>query len=224
MPIPAPSGHAASASDASNRPPPIRVGDHLALDFLNSTAAPRGTPVEWIGTGPDLLHWLVDAGALDLNVAERIAADWSPTDLDRVAKEAVDLREWFRGVVARVKVGGPVALTVEDLERLNGVLARDVAFQRVEPAGEDGRLRLITDRPWRDPGELLTPVAAAMADLVCEGDLNLVHQCENPPCTLWFYDRTKNHRRHWCSPATCGNRAKVAAHRQRQRAARQSNR
>lgn len=213
-------GRAASAPDASTRPPPIRVGDHLALDFLNSTAAPRGAAIEWIGTGPDLLHWLVGAGALDLNVAERIAADWSPGDLGRVAEEAVELREWFRGVVAHAKACGSDALAIKDVERLNGVLARDAAFQRVEPAGEDGRLRLVADRPWRDPGELLAPVAAAMAHLVCEGDFNFVHQCENPPCTLWFYDRTKSHRRRWCSPAVCGNRAKVAAHRARVKLAR----
>jgi predicted RNA-binding Zn ribbon-like protein len=36
-------------------------------------------------------------------------------------------------------------------------------------------------------------------------------------CTLWFVDRTKAHRRIFCSATTCGNRAKVAAFRQRQR-------
>ena len=220
MPNPSLRGRAASAPDASTRPPPIQVGDHLALDFLNSTAAPRGAMIEWIGTGRDLLDWLVGAGALDLEVAERIAADWSPEDLGRVAEEAVALREWFRGVVARARTDGVDALGVHDVERLNGVLARGAAFQRIEPAGEAAGFRLAAARPWRDPGELLAPVAEAMARLVCEGDFDLVRQCENPPCTLWFYDRTKNHRRHWCSPAVCGNRAKVAAHRARAKLAR----
>nr|WP_254214234.1 CGNR zinc finger domain-containing protein [Burkholderia multivorans] len=32
---------------------------------------------------------------------------------------------------------------------------------------------------------------------------------------LWFLDRTKSHRRRWCSKALCGNRQKVAAFRRR---------
>lgn len=198
----------------------MRVGNHLALDFLNSIAAPRGTPIEWIKNGRDLLDWLVGAGALGRADAERVAASWPPADLDKIAEEAIDLREWFRGVVARAKIGGPGALAVEDVQRLNGVLARDATFRQVEPADGDGCLRVVTDRPWRGLGELLVPFAAAMADLVCEGDFELVRRCENPACTLWFYDRTKGHRRRWCSQVVCGNRAKVAAHRERKRLAR----
>ena len=221
MPTRAPTGKStAKKPDSVGLPPPIRVGGHLALDFLNTIAAPRGTPIEWIENGHDLVNWLVSAGALDLISAARIAAGWPPEDLDKVAKEAVDLREWFRGVVVRAKGGGTGALAVEDVERLNGVLARDATYRCIEPADVDGRFRVVSCRPWCGPGELLAPIAAAIADLVCEGDFDLVHRCENPPCTLWFYDRTKGHRRRWCSQAACGNRAKVAAHRERKRQAR----
>ena len=202
-----------------DRSPPPRLGNHLALDFLNSAAAPQGTPIEWIENGRDLLDWLAGAGALDAVDAERIMAGWSSAELDRVAVEAIGLREWFRGIVARVKVDGSRAIAVEEVERLNSVLARDATFRRIEPDGKDGRLRVVTDRPWRDPGELLVPIAEAMADLICEGDFSVVSRCENPVCTLWFYDRTRGHRRRWCSQAVCGNRAKVAAHRERKRLA-----
>jgi predicted RNA-binding Zn ribbon-like protein len=66
---------------------------------------------------------------------------------------------------------------------------------------------------------LLVPVAEAMAELLETGDYQLVRRCENPNCTLLFYDRTKSHRRRWCSMAICGNRMKVAAFRARQREA-----
>ena len=196
------------------------LGDHLALDFLNTTAAPRGSPIEWIGNGRDLLDWLAGAGAIDPAYADRLAAAAAPAALDDVAEEAVGLREWFRYVVTRARAGGRDAVTTEEVDHLNGLLARGAMFQRVEFAGQDGRLRLVTDRHWREPGELLVPLAAAMANLVCEGNLDLVRRCENPACTLWFYDRTRGHRRRWCSPAVCGNRAKVAAHRERKRLAR----
>ena len=46
----------------------------------------------------------------------------------------------------------------------------------------------------------------------------LIRECEHPDCVLWFYDRTKSHRRRWCSMALCGNRHKVAEFRKRQHA------
>jgi predicted RNA-binding Zn ribbon-like protein len=64
----------------------------------------------------------------------------------------------------------------------------------------------------------LVPVAEAVARLLAEGDFKLVRKCESADCTLWFHDRTKSHHRRWCSMALCGNRAKVAAFRARQKA------
>jgi predicted RNA-binding Zn ribbon-like protein len=37
-------------------------------------------------------------------------------------------------------------------------------------------------------------------------------------CRMLFLDRSRGRRRRWCSMAECGNRAKVAAHRERARA------
>ena len=200
--------------------PTKHVGDHLALDFLNTIAAPKGTPIEQLGNGQDLLDWLTTAGALDPAERERISKTLRPEELDRVAAQAVDFREWFRGVLEKLKAGGSAVPTSQDVERLNRVLAHDASFQQVELTKELGRARVVACRSWRDPAELLAPIAVAIADLVCGADFDLVRQCENPPCTLWFYDRTKGHRRRWCSQAVCGNRAKVAAFRERKQMAR----
>jgi predicted RNA-binding Zn ribbon-like protein len=64
---------------------------------------------------------------------------------------------------------------------------------------------------------VLMPIGEAIARLLVEGDFDLVRQCESTDCTLWFYDRTKSHHRRWCSMSMCGNRAKVAAFRARQK-------
>jgi predicted RNA-binding Zn ribbon-like protein len=68
---------------------------------------------------------------------------------------------------------------------------------------------------WESPGELLQPIAAAAADLICHQDFRLIRACAGSGCTLLFLDRTKAHARRWCSMAVCGNRAKAAAHRAR---------
>jgi predicted RNA-binding Zn ribbon-like protein len=70
-------------------------------------------------------------------------------------------------------------------------------------------------RRWRSPESLLLPIGEALAKFVCEEDFSNVKACEGHHCTLIFADHTRGHRRRWCSTAVCGNRAKVAAHRQR---------
>ena len=208
-----------ATSDAAGRPPIFFLGDHPALDFVNTVAAPSGTQIEWIATGRDLVGWLVQAGAITDAEKTSILTKWPATKLDKVAGEAVALREWFRGVLARVKAEGMSALARTDIDHLNAVLARGATFEQVEAHTAHGRWHIVTNRPWRDPGEILGPIASAMADVLTNGDFDLIRKCENPPCTIWFYDRTKGHRRRWCSQTMCGNRAKVAAFRERQRQA-----
>jgi predicted RNA-binding Zn ribbon-like protein len=72
---------------------------------------------------------------------------------------------------------------------------------------------------WRidSAEELIAVVAAQIASLIATEPPALVKRCAGPGCTLWFIDRTKAHSRVFCSATVCGNRAKVAAFRERQR-------
>ncbi len=204
----------------STRPPPFFVGEHLALDFLNTTATPRGALIEWLGDGNDLVSWLEQARAIEAAAAARIRESGSGA-LDEVARQARQFRQWLRGFVT-ARLGKPLRATVAAVAPLNELLARDKSFQRVEAAGrdaEDGRrLRLRRVHRWENPRELLHPIAGAAADLICNQDFRLIRLCEGSACALVFLDRTKAHARRWCSMAVCGNRAKAAAHRARKAA------
>jgi predicted RNA-binding Zn ribbon-like protein len=200
-----------------NRPPAFFVGEHLALDFLNTIATPRGAPIEWLSNGKDLVDWLEQAGKIEPAAAVKIR-EWGSDALDEVARQARDFRQWLRGFVT-VRMGKPLRATAAALTPLNELLARDNSFQQVETAGraaEDGR-RLLLRRVhrWEDPGELLQPLAEGAADLICNQDFQMIRSCEGSACVLLFLDRTKAHARRWCSMAVCGNRAKAAAHRAR---------
>jgi predicted RNA-binding Zn ribbon-like protein len=199
-----------------DRQPPELVGDHVALDFLNSIAAPSGTMVDWIPNGPDFVAWLVGAKVINPDDAQSVLSQFSSRDLNKTARDATALREWFRDVLLQVKTSGIGALSPTDIDRLNAVLAQGATYQHIEDVKDTG-LRLTAKRSWQKTDDLLAPVAVAMADLLCNGDFDLVRNCHNAPCTMWFYDRTKGHRRRWCSQAVCGNRAKVAAFRKRQK-------
>ena len=75
------------------------------------------------------------------------------------------------------------------------------------PAAASERWQLQLARPEA----LLALTAGAVSSLIAHEDPALVRHCAGRNCTLWFVDRTKAHRRIYCSAAVCGNRAKVAA-------------
>jgi predicted RNA-binding Zn ribbon-like protein len=199
------------------RPAPFFIGDHLALDFLNSIATPRDVPVEWLRDGRDLVDWLEQANVIPADVAARFRASRDRQALDGVAARAREFREWLRGFVTRHRGKPLTAGAGKALGPLNDLLAGDTTYPLVEPAGGEPALRLRRVCRWQSPDELLHPVAEAAADLVCTVDFRLIRACEGPVCSLLFLDRTKAHGRRWCSMAVCGNRAKAAAHRARNR-------
>jgi predicted RNA-binding Zn ribbon-like protein len=196
--------------------PAVFVADAPGLDFLNSIATPVDTPKDWIGDGEGLLGWLQQAQLVPADVLQGMRVDAMPGELDRVAAQARDLREWFRGFV-RAHKGRPLAPSVvEELVPLNRLLERDERYEAVTAGNGDAHgLQLQAMRRWKSPESLLLPIGLAMARLVTEEDFAQVKACEGPACTLLFADHTRARNRRWCSMDVCGNRAKQAAHRHR---------
>ena len=198
--------------------PALFLADAMGLDFLNSIATPVDTPVDWIADGAGLLSWLAQAKLVPTAVLETLRDQALPGEIDKIADQARDLRDWFRGFVKAHK-GKPLSrAALAELEPLNRLMERDETFTRVTGAASDGVLTRETVRRWRSPEALLLPIGEAMAELVTREDFTHVKACEGPACTLIFADHTRGHARRWCSMALCGNRAKQAAHRARQKA------
>lgn len=201
-------------------PPAIFIGDAPGLDFLNSIATPADRPIDWIDDGEGLLNWLEQARLVPADALESVRARALPGELDAVAEQARNLREWFRGFVRQHK-GHPLAAgDLAALDPLNRLLEREDSFSRivVGPVSGGGPLRLQAVGRWRTPEALLLPIGQALAQLVCMEDFSDVKACEGPACTLLFADHTRGRARRWCSMAICGNRAKQAAHRHRLKA------
>jgi len=186
--------------DASMQEAPL-LADHLALDLLNTVARSDGTIVDYWNTGDDVMTWLARCGVNPV----------APGQVGRPAllAQATRLRSLAGRLVARQKEGVAV-----DVRELNTFLHAYLSAPHLA-RDEDGKLTLAR-KPGGDPvAALLGPVAEAVAELLVEGDFALVRQCEHPDCILWFYDRTKAHKRRWCSMAVCGNRYKAAQFRKR---------
>ncbi|MDB6141868.1 MAG: hypothetical protein JWP80_912 [Pseudomonas sp.] len=202
--------------------PAIFVADAPALDFLNSVAISLDEPVDWLDSGAGWLDWLHQAGWVEASVLTQLRAQAMPDELDNVAAQARSLREWFRGITEKYQ-GQPLdAAAMADLAPLNRLLARDEKFGQVSlGSGDVPTLEWRTERHWRSPDSLLLPLGEVLAKFVCTEGFSNVKHCEGASCTLMFVDHTRGRKRRWCSMAVCGNRAKVAAHRERQKNAAQ---
>jgi predicted RNA-binding Zn ribbon-like protein len=180
-----------------NRNQPEMLSDHPVLEFLNTTPMVEGKLEDLLQTDADVLSTLTRLG-------------W-PTTFEGpgLLTVARNLREMLRHLVENRKAKIPL-----DLAQLNKFLAQ--ARSHLE-LNQDKNGPLDVHRIWEHltPQQALAPLAEAAADMLANGDFALIRRCESESCVLWFYDRTKSHRRRWCSMASCGNRHKVAAFRNR---------
>ena len=169
------------------------------------------------------LYLLADAGLVPADALDELKARAMPGELDKIAEQARILREWFRGFVAKY-MGRPLPpRALKELAPLNRVMERDQEYGQIvkrergaETSTQSG-LVWRRARRWQTPDSLLLPIAQSMAELATSDDFSYLKACEGPTCTLVFLDRTRGHARRWCNMAVCGNRAKQATHRERER-------
>jgi predicted RNA-binding Zn ribbon-like protein len=173
----------------------------LALDLVATVGWRFGDRVEWLAEPVHFALWLQQAGLVD-----------SPAQVGEGAHEAgLDLREAIHGA-ARAASEGEVP-AAGDRELINRLAALPL---RVPGLDQRGRLGWSATDPVT---AALGTIARDAAVLIGGPDAAAIRSCEEPRCRMLFLDRSRGRRRRWCSMAECGNRAKVAAHRERARAA-----
>ena len=197
------------------------VTDDVAINFLNTAANAAGGRVDAVGDGRSFLDWLRTAGLVSEEVRLKCERAHGSAKINEAAAEARALRTWLRGFVDARGHERPRALKASQLEPLNRILRRGESFEQIVVhlqggvrAREAPLVRELRER-LRSPHALLVPVARSIAKLVCGDQFADVRTCNGGGCTLMFIDRTRARRRQWCSMSTCGNRAKVRAHRNR---------
>jgi predicted RNA-binding Zn ribbon-like protein len=180
------------------------LADQPALDLLNTVLRTDAGIVDTLQGDDDVLRWLARAGFLDAKAAPQLRRG-------SLLSAARTLRETLRPLVVARKSGRRL-----DPAPLNHFLSKGTSHQELVRSGS----ALTSTRRYdlTTPEGVLAPLAEAAADLLANADFSLVRRCEGAGCVLWFYDRTKAHRRRWCSMQACGNRNKVAEFRARHRA------
>ncbi len=171
----------------------------LALDLPATLAARRrAEPRELLATPHDLGRWLLAAG-----LASR-APDPTAEELD----QARDLREALYRLAVACARGKPFA--AKDRALLNRWAAEP------PPAPQLGAAGALT---WTRSGvgSLLAAVARDGVELFGGPLASRVRECAGEGCALLFVDTSRSGQRRWCSMTGCGNKAKVAEFRRRQR-------
>jgi predicted RNA-binding Zn ribbon-like protein len=182
------------------------AGEPLALDLVNTLAnGPGGEALDLLGSPEAAAAWLDAQHALG-----RLAG--APTrDLDLAALR--ELRSHVAESVDRARQGA--APPPPALAALNEALRAAPAYPRMSWNG--AAVMVIVARSGDPHDAMRAELAQAAADLLSDPAITRVRACEGVNCRLLFLPA--HQKRRWCSPSTCGNRARVARHYQRHRAA-----
>jgi predicted RNA-binding Zn ribbon-like protein len=154
---------------------------------------------EELDTPEALQAWLARHGLADRRTPVR------PADLRRAREVREALRRLMLANNGEELDGDAVETLNRTADRARvGAAFDDHASWRLEPAagGVDRAL-----------GELLAIVFRSMSG----GTWHRLKACHNPTCAYAFYDHSKNRSGRWCDMASCGNRAKARAYRERAR-------
>lgn len=168
----------------------------LALNFSATLGFRNGARIERIPTPGALARWIAAAG---------LAPAATPTAADHRA--AIALREAIFAAGDAI-VGGrrpPAAAvaTINAAARAGGPVAQ------LDPRTLDARP--VAKHPVR--AALASVAADAIA--VFARDRARLGRCEDAACGALTLSSARGAARRWCSMSTCGNRAKVAAYRER---------
>ncbi|SOE07220.1 ABATE domain-containing protein [Streptomyces sp. Ag109_G2-15] len=176
------------------------LGGRPCLDFVATLGKRHATPLERLPDPGALGRWIAEAG---------LAAEDGPLPVtSRDLGDARALREAVYRVVRSAMAG-------RESDAADVALVNEVAA-RPDLAPQLGPRRWTARHPVR---AALATVARDTVLLVGGPLLERVKECGNPDCSLLFLDDSQARRRRWCSMERCGNLAKVAGYRSRNRAA-----
>lgn len=188
------------------------VGNHLALDFLNTRPVQNGEPMELLPDFNAVLRWFQATELLSARDAANLQQQWGKSARAQHTTEAVrELREKLRGEILSWEHGGAIHHSI--VAELNRLMTDHPMLTRLKAKGSASSTELWFEP--RQPEDLFAPLAYSAATLFATVDRNRVRKCGQ--CVLHFYDTSKKGTRRWCSMQLCGNRLKVAAYAARKR-------
>ncbi|MBV9888191.1 MAG: CGNR zinc finger domain-containing protein [Acidobacteria bacterium] len=184
----------------------VLLGGRLAVDFANAPSYP-GAPFNDL-SWEEFIGFLEAARIVSSERSEQLLTlpETDPRAAHGLLTRATKLRDALREIFSALVKGEPISPVWTN--PINDVLR--ITEGHDELTQIDGRWKLQfvareTGLDW-----LLAAVARSAAEIMLEGEAAKVRVCANPACGMFFCDKSRTHKRRWCSMAICGNRNKVA--------------
>src|SRR4029077_9258071 len=162
------------------------VGNHLALDFLNTRLVLAESLKELLPDVDALARWLVASGVLTRRKGKALAKNWRGTPQPSVLwRELLKFRERLRAVVLRQEAGFSASNAF--IAELNLRLKQHPGVIALQRKGET--LGLETAFEIEQPNHVWAPIAIAVAELLSEVPPVRLRKCE--ACIAHFLDTSK---------------------------------
>jgi predicted RNA-binding Zn ribbon-like protein len=203
--------HSSEASDEGRHGHQASLAD--GLDFVNTLSYNKSEAHEHLTDAPTAVTWLQEHALLHKEMADAILADAQDADgeerlLARVRRVRAALRELLDAAVEKRPPQNAA------LKEVNRALRAPYVIELV-PAADGVSL------DHRHEGDPISGAMARLSEAVTReltGDNSRrLRICANDECRWVFNDHSPAGRRKWCDMSSCGNRAKAARHRERQK-------
>jgi predicted RNA-binding Zn ribbon-like protein len=181
------------------------VGGKLCLDFANTLYGHTESVHEYLFDYRDLVLWSSHTGILPPDRAMTFLDKWKqfPAESEEVFHQAIQLRETiYRIFASLVHTGVP---DEDDLLSFQRIWLEHQTHSRLERTDSGF---VIGWEGGNGLESMLWPITHSAVELLISEDLKQVKQCDR--CDWLFVDRSRNHKRRWCSMSACGNRVKMA--------------
>jgi predicted RNA-binding Zn ribbon-like protein len=181
-------------------------GGALCFHFINTVNAWKGSAFREHDYLPDygeLIKWCEKVDILSEKTRKALSTfalkneEAAHTALQKLRKIREMLYHFFSSIAANNGLSMDPAI----LERFNKTLAAAISYLRFDISPEG-----IVNKVQEDAADLLTPLRIIMKsayDILTTEDHAKIKECEN--CGWIFLDLTKNNKKRWCSPMTCGS-------------------
>ena len=184
------------------KPPEFtNLGGCLAVNFVNTLQNFRGKTVDLLESVDDLTTWIVfmeKVGWIVPQQRERLID--TPWNLKAVVEFRHYIREFFADPMTIVSVSSDLSLLTLQCPLTFSLLTQN--------PGQTFHLVAIPEHGGTFG--LLSLLAYDLMDLMANGRLLRVKQCESPVCLAYFVNDSG--KRKWCEMAGCGNRQKSLRH------------
>jgi predicted RNA-binding Zn ribbon-like protein len=181
------------------------IGGELCMDFANTLYGHTNAPVhEYLLDYRDLVLWSRHAGILTEKEAKHLLQEshHNPDQAEDVFRRAIALREATYRIFANL--ADRRSPKADDLALLHTTWLGALSHSRLSRVSNGFQVEWAGEHLLE---YMLWPITDSSIKLLTSEEAKQIKQCSG--CDWLFVDRSRSHRRRWCSMAVCGNRAKM---------------